>query len=78
MHAFGKEMTEFDFKNWLRTTTVVWELSLPGLHFWLGNTLAYIILHLQKLAASSVQTATCREKSTGQTGGNLDGWLWLW
>lgn len=31
-HAFRKEMAEFDLKNWLHTTTVVRELSLPGLH----------------------------------------------
>lgn len=61
-------MTEFDLKNWLHTTSVVWELSLPGLNFWLGNTLAYIILHLQKFAASTVQTATCREENGPERG----------
>lgn len=77
IHACRREMTEFDFKNWLHTTSVVWELSLPGLNFWLGNTLAYIILHLQKFAASTLQTATCREEKS-QTEGNLDGWMWGW
>lgn len=66
-------MTEFDLKNWLHTTSVVWELSLPGLNFWLGNTLAYIILHLQKFAASALQTATCREENS-QTEGQPE-WL---
>ena len=56
-------MAESDLENWLHTTSVVWELSLPGLNVWLGNTLAYIILHLQNFAASAVQTATCREES---------------
>lgn len=56
-------MAESDLENWLHATSVVWELSLPGLNVWLGNTLAYIILHLQKFAASAMQTATCREES---------------
>lgn len=56
-------MIEFDLKNWLHSTSVVWELSLSGLNFWLGKTRAYIILHLQKFAASAVQTATCREEN---------------
>lgn len=55
-------MAESDFANWLHATSVVWELSLPGLHVCLGNTLAYIIIHLQKFAASAGQTATCREE----------------
>lgn len=66
-------MTEFDLKNWLQTTSVGWELSLPGLNFWLGNTLAYIILHLQKFAVSAVQTATCREENSQREG--QPGWL---
>lgn len=68
-------MTEFDFKNGLHTASVVWELSLPGLNFWLGNTLAYIILHLQKSTASAVQTATCREENEPERGepGRPDG-----
>lgn len=75
IHAFEKETTEFDFKNWLHTTTVVWELSLPGLSFRLGNALAYIILHLQMFAASPVQTVTCREKNgPGRGAGWMDGW----
>lgn len=61
-------MTEFDLKNWLQTTSVVWELTLPGLNFWLGNTIAYIILHLQKSAASATQTATCREENSPEQG----------
>ena len=56
-------MAESDLENWLHATSVVWELSLPGLNVWLGNTPAYIILHLQNFAASAVQTATCREES---------------
>lgn len=72
-------MTEFDLKNWLHTTSVVWELSLPGLNFWLGNTLAYIILHLQKFAASTVQTASYLQGGErARERGNLDGWMWWW
>lgn len=44
-------------------SSVVWKLSLLGLNVWLGNTYAYIILHLQKFSASVMQTATCREES---------------
>lgn len=83
-------MAEYDLENWLHATSVVWELSLPGLNVWLGNTLAYIILHLQKLAASAMQTATCREEDRpdrgaawmlrcgGECGGRCSGGQGLW
>lgn len=60
-------MAESDLENWLHATSVVWELSLPGLNVWLGNTLAYIILHLQKFAASAVNSYLQGE--AGQTEG---------
>lgn len=90
IHAFRRQMAEYDLENWLHATSVVWELSLPGLNVWLGNTLAYIILHLQKFAASAVQTATCREESRpdrgaawmlrcgGECGGRCSGGEGLW